>query len=131
MNFKLHLLLSISLLFLLNTSAWALELRGYADVTYSISSSDADSIEENGAFAIGELDLFITGVIRNRIDVLAEIVIEQDIEGGAFVDVERLLVGYQAALPQGRDHSSIWGFQRPPGGNGQKQRRIISLCVAG
>lgn len=78
--------------------AWGLELKGYADITYTQSSSDRDSIEENGAFAIGEFDLFMTHLIHDRIDVLAELVIELDSKGESFfVDLERLQVGYASS----------------------------------
>ena len=54
----------------------------------------SDSIGENGAFAIGEFDLFMTHLIRNRIEVLFELVIESDIEGVSFIDLKRVQVGY-------------------------------------
>ena len=91
-------------------------MRVFGDVLYKRSSSDSQSIEENGAFALGEFDLFMTGLIRNRIEITSELVIEQDIEGNPFIHLEHLEVGYlftdALKISAGRFHNALGYWNR-------------------
>jgi hypothetical protein len=75
-------------------TAWGFDLRGYADINYARSFGQKGSIEGNGAFMLGQMDFFVTQLIQNRIEVLAEAVIESDLEGHTEIDLERLQAGY-------------------------------------
>jgi hypothetical protein len=86
--------LALLMLLLTASHAHGFELRGYADLNYARSFGNKGSIEENGAFMLGQLDLFMTQLIQNRIEVLAEAVIESDTEGNTEIDLERLQAGY-------------------------------------
>lgn len=96
MHFRpLSLSLVIFLTAFLHTPAAGLEFRGYADITYARSTNAEDPNEENGAFALGEVDFFLIHVIGGQIDVLSELVIEQaESDGEGVIDLERLQIGY-------------------------------------
>lgn len=84
-----------------------LQMRGFADVQYHIS----DQRGEKNAFALGQLDLFITSRLADNLDVLAELVLEGDEHNAFGFEAERLLLQYRAneylTLGVGRYHSSI------------------------
>ena len=74
-------------------SASSFELHGFGDVQYYqfLNSDDAD---ENGAFFLGQLDLYVAESIGPRLDVLTEVAIESP-DGAEFViDLERIQIGY-------------------------------------
>jgi hypothetical protein len=87
---------SLLILVILGTvhTAWGFDLRGYADLNYARSFGNKGSIEENGSFMLGQMDLFMTQLIQNRIEVLSEAVIESDNSGNTDIDLERLQAGY-------------------------------------
>ena len=80
-------------------------IRGFADVTYRASDRD----EESGSFGLGQLDLYVSSQISERIRFLSEIVFEYD--EGWLVDVERIEVEYTAnrylSVQAGKRHSPI------------------------
>ncbi|MBI3610293.1 MAG: hypothetical protein HY204_06280 [Nitrospirae bacterium] len=83
-------------------TAWGLEFKGFADVTYSRSTIDPglsppntiDPDERNGTFGLGPFDLFLTQPLENRLEVLSELVVESDRTGDSFIDLERLQMSY-------------------------------------
>lgn len=88
-------------------SAMALDLHGFADVSYQHDLHDDDAPEENnGAFVIGPLDFYIAESLGPRVDMLAEFAFESGI-----VDVERLQIGYMSSdslkVYAGRFHTSL------------------------
>jgi hypothetical protein len=88
-------------------SSPAFELHGFADVSYNHDiHDDAEPQENNGAFEIGPVDLYVAESLGPRLDVLTEIAIESGI-----VDLERLQVGYLVSdalkVSVGRFHSSL------------------------
>jgi hypothetical protein len=72
-----------------NRPASAFEFHGFADVSYQHDIHDTNAVENNGAFALGPIDLYVAESLGPRVDVLVEALIES---GG--VDVERLQIGY-------------------------------------
>ncbi|MFQ5508700.1 MAG: hypothetical protein ACE5FN_05090 [Leptospirillia bacterium] len=86
-----------------------LELNGFGDVVFSATEM-SDSGDDNNGFALGQLDLYMAEQVSDRIDVLAELVIES--ASGAFViDLERLQIGYaldnNRKLRVGRFHNLL------------------------
>ncbi len=88
----------------------AFELRGFGDVTYT-KSDEAASTAHHGTFTLGQLDLYITQPITDRIDVLTELSVETDSSGDTGIDLERLQISYQArdwlVIRAGRFHNLI------------------------
>ncbi len=87
--------------------AMALELHGFADVSYQHDlNDDATPEENNGAFAVGPIDFYIAESLGPRVDMLAEFAFESGI-----VDVERLQIGYLFSdllkIYAGRFHTSL------------------------
>lgn len=78
--------LFISIIFL--SDARGFELKGFSDVNY-IKSDLQGGENENGAFALGAIDLYASELITDHIEVLMEVALENGI-----VDVERLQIGY-------------------------------------
>lgn len=88
-------------------SAMALDLHGFADISYRQDVRDSAAPEENnGAFAVGALDFYIAESLGPRVDMLAEF----ELKSGA-VDVERLQIGYlfsdSLKVYAGRFHTSL------------------------
>ena len=83
----------------------------FYDISYQFSPSEnASRSLKNGAFVLGQYDLFTSYNIDNRIEVLAELVFEAP--GGELeVDLERLLISYTfidlLTLEVGRGHSPL------------------------
>jgi hypothetical protein len=91
-------------------SASPLDLHGFGDVQY-YQFLNSDDTNENGAFFLGQLDLYAAESIAPRLDVLTELVIESP-DGAEFVvDLERIQIGYLVSdalkLSAGRFHSPI------------------------
>src|SRR3990172_6600024 len=91
-------------------SASPLDLHGFGDVQY-YQFLNSDDANENGAFFLGQLDLYAAESIGPRLDILTELVIESP-DGGEFVvDLERIQIGYLFSdalkLSAGRFHSPV------------------------
>ncbi|MBI5137910.1 MAG: hypothetical protein HZA24_11335 [Nitrospirae bacterium] len=90
-------------------TAHAFTLNGFGDITYSSTPKDANG-ESNNGFALGQLDFYAAEQIGDRLDVLAEYVIENPGDGFV-VDLERLQVGYAVAnnhkIRAGRFHNLL------------------------
>ncbi len=92
-------------------SASPLDFHGFGDVQYYQFLNSDDANDENGAFFLGQLDLYAAESIGPRLDVLTELVIESP-DGAEFVvDLERIQIGYLVSdalkLSAGRFHSPI------------------------
>lgn len=73
---------------------YGFEMRGFADIDYEWSPSDkASESLQNGAFAVGQLDLFSSHSLTNHLDALMEVVIEAS-GGETEIDPERIEIGY-------------------------------------
>lgn len=85
-----------------------LDLRGFGDVTASVSKVEGDGRTE---FALGQLDLFMTARLSERSHFLGELVIETDSDGETVADIERLVVSYDigqnATVSAGRIHTAL------------------------
>ncbi len=68
----------------------ALSINAFSDVTYS---STQEGRQSNNGFALGQLNFYLTEQVSDRIDVLADYVIESP-GAGFVIDLERLQVGY-------------------------------------
>ncbi len=78
--------------------AQAFKLNGFGDVTFDASERTSSEPDSNG-FALGALDFYVAEQISDRLDVLAEFVIESPGDGFV-VDLERL----QATYSLGNNH---------------------------
>lgn len=109
-NSKILLLPLIVLLVLLGTSSMArsFELNGFGDVTFT---SSTETNNNNGAFALGGLDLYVSQPIDDKTEVVVEFVIEADATGESKIDLERLqlryLVNDALKLHAGRFHNIL------------------------
>src|SRR3990167_7246133 len=79
------------------TFAPQLTLRGFGHVQYDSRQSDFsdDTAGDTNHFANGELDLFITSELGEKISFLSETLFEFEEDGGQELDVERLLLKYE------------------------------------
>jgi hypothetical protein len=84
-----------------------LRIRGFSDVTLHGSNQKGDTT----SFSLGQLDLFVTSDISDRLKFLSEIVFEAGPDNAFGVDVERLLLTYSfndfLHIGVGRFHSAI------------------------
>ncbi|MBI3622260.1 MAG: hypothetical protein HY208_08760 [Nitrospirae bacterium] len=101
----------LAVLLLLGSSpGHAFDLRGFGDVTFT-KSDDAGSADRHGSFTLGQLDLYVTQPITDRLDVLAELTIESETSGDFVADLERLQIGYRAwdwlVIRAGRFHNLL------------------------
>lgn len=86
---KLIILLLITTVFLINHSkAYAFELNGFTDVSFTKSYKGGEEFKD-GNFAIGTLDLYLAQNLEDT-EILVELVIEE----GDVLDLERLYIGY-------------------------------------
>ena len=87
------------------SAAYAFELNGFADVSFTKSTEGADEYR-NGDFAFGTLDLYLAQTLDD-IDILVELIVEK----GNVLDLERLTIGYSfsdaAKLRVGRFHTPL------------------------
>jgi len=87
----------------------AFELNGFGDVTFTNAERYLGTSANNG-FALGQFDLYVAEQISDRLDVLAEFVIESP-GAGFVVDLERLQIGYafnnNNKIRAGRFHNVI------------------------
>lgn len=83
------------------------ELKGFSDVTFNKSTLKG-SESENGSFALDGIDLYVSELLTDHIELLTEM----SVEGGG-VDVERLQIGYifndALKIRAGRFHN-VLGF---------------------
>jgi hypothetical protein len=90
-----------------NSSVPSVKLRMFGDVGYDASDQKGD----NNSFHIGTLDLFMTGVLTDRVSVLGEVLFVPLKDNSIGVDIERLLLQYKHNdyfnFGIGRYHSSI------------------------
>ncbi len=86
-------------------------LHGFADVGYTHSQAPAAD-DRKGGFTMGNLDLFLTPELSERVKMLAEVVIEYGADGTIGTDVERMQLGYTV-----NDALTLWGgrFHTPYG----------------
>jgi hypothetical protein len=93
----------------LPSASQAFELNGFGDVTFTNKEADTNNGDNNG-FALGQLDFYVAEQVSDRLDVLAEFVIESPGEGFV-VDLERLQIGYafnnNHKLRAGRFHNLL------------------------
>jgi len=91
-----------------------LSLGGFADVNYSVLHEDGEGTRN--FFSLGDLDLFITSQLSDRISILVETLVEfadrsATVDQENAIDVERLLFKYEYAdwlnLAAGRSHVPI------------------------
>ena len=86
-----------------------MQFRGFSDIQYH--ASDQKGVTDT--FALGQLNLFITSKISDKINALAELVIEADPNNAFGIEPERLLLQYAVNdylnLSLGRYHTAI-GF---------------------
>lgn len=95
----------ILLLLTLIPEANGFEIKGFADVTFTKSTLKGDP-NENGSFTLGPIDLYVSELLTDRIELLSEMALE---DGG--VDVERLQIGYifsdALKVRAGRFHNAL------------------------
>jgi hypothetical protein len=97
-----------------------LALRGFGNVDYGATDRrgrvSGAPLDTTNSFVLGDLDLFLTSQVANDISFLAETLLEFQEDGSTVVDVERLLIRYDAAdwlaLSVGRGHSAIGYWNR-------------------
>jgi hypothetical protein len=84
-----------------------MQIKGYADVTYHAG----DGNSEKHSFALGQVDLFITSRLSEKLSVLSEVVIEARDDNKVGIDLERLLLQYTPSdkwnFSFGRYHTGI------------------------
>src|SRR5467141_2138528 len=84
-----------------------LRIRGFSDVTLHGSNLKGDTT----SFSLGQVDLFITSDVSEKLKFLSEVVFEAGRDNAFGVDVERLLLTYSFGdflnVGAGRFHSAI------------------------
>lgn len=84
-----------------------LQLQGFADVDYRATNERG----KNNAFALGQLDLFITSRLSDKFNVLSELIIQADNTNTFSFEIHRLLLQYHPNdyfnLNIGRYHTGI------------------------
>lgn len=95
---SLSILLSFSL-------AHGFEIKGFSDVNFIKSTLEGDP-NRNGSFALGAIDLYVSELVTDHIEILTEIALENGI-----TDVERLQIGYifndALKIRAGRVHNAL------------------------
>jgi hypothetical protein len=86
-----------------------LEIQGFADMNFRAS----DQKGTTNAFALGQLDLFLTSRLSEKFSVLGELIVEADSSNEFSFEIHRLLLRYEHNeyfnFSAGRFHSAI-GF---------------------
>jgi len=84
-----------------------MQFRGFSDVSYHADDLKGDT----NSFALGQFNLFITSKLTDRINVLAEAVVEADQHNTVGIDLERVLIQYSTSdyfkVGFGRYHTAI------------------------
>ncbi|MBI1823548.1 MAG: hypothetical protein HYR80_05495 [Nitrospirae bacterium] len=92
-------------LFLSLSVAHGFEIKGFSDVDFLKSTLKGDP-NENGSFSLGAIDLYVSELVTDHIEILTEMALE---DGG--VDVERLQIGYifndALKIRAGRVHNAL------------------------
>jgi hypothetical protein len=87
----------------------SMQLLGFGDVSFVAPTADEEP--SSPAFVLGQLDLFITSRLSERLSVLGEIVFEASDDNTVVADVERLLLRYARSesliVSAGRYHTAI------------------------
>lgn len=103
-----YLMALIIILFIRDATAF--ELKGFGDVNFEKVTGSDGKEHTIGSFVLGDLDLYISEQIDDRLDVLGEVLIEL---GEEKVDVERFHIGYifsdAVKIRVGRFHTPL-GF---------------------
>jgi len=90
--------------------AVAFEMKGFGDVNFEKVMGSVGKEHTHGSFFLGDVDLYISEVIDDRLDLLGEILIEL---GDEEIDVERFHIGYifsdAIKIRAGRFHTPL-GF---------------------
>ncbi len=88
-----------------------LNIRGYGDIGYGYSRVSGKTPSTQNSFSLGQLDLYITSRITDKLGVVMENVFEADRDNFMSLDVERILLQYRQnkyfAADVGRYHTSI------------------------
>ncbi len=88
-----------------------MQFRGFADVSFH--ADDRTGTSTASSFSLGQFNLFITSKISDKVDVLAEAVVEADDLNAVGLDLERLLFHWSSSdylnISVGRYHTAI-GF---------------------
>jgi hypothetical protein len=104
-RFSIFLWGTLLFLFTLLPEANGFEIKGFADVTFTKGTLKGDPTE-NGSFALGPIDLYVSELLTDRIELLSEMALE---DGG--VDIERLQIGYifndALKIRAGRFHNAL------------------------
>lgn len=91
----------------------SLSIYGFGDIDYDATWEDADEggNQDTNNYALGDLDLFLTSQIAERLNFLAENLFEFEDDGSVNVEVERLLLKYDYAdwlrAEAGRGHTAL------------------------
>jgi AMIN domain len=84
-----------------------LQLQGFADVNYRAINQQGNP----NAFALGQLDLFLTSRLSDKFSVLSELIIEAGLDNAFSFEIHRLLLQYYPNdyfnLSIGRYHTAI------------------------
>ena len=85
----------------------SLQLQGFADIDYRSTNEHG----VNNAFALGQLDLFITSRLSDKFNVLSELIIQAGHDNAFSFEIHRLLLQYYPNdyfnLSVGRYHTGI------------------------
>lgn len=84
-----------------------ISFHGFGDINYRFSNESGSK----NAFALGQLDFFVTSRIAENLSILNETVIEANEENNFGIEIERLLLQYRGTdwfnLDVGRYHTSV------------------------
>ncbi|MBI5756195.1 MAG: hypothetical protein HZA12_04650 [Nitrospirae bacterium] len=102
--------LIFTVIILLAGNTHAFELKGFGDVSFEKVSGSQSKEYRRGSFVLGDVDLYISEQIGDRLDILGEILLELEDEEA---DVERFHITYTfndaVKIRAGRFHTPI-GF---------------------
>ena len=106
----LSLLVIVFVVISLKEDAGAFEFKGFANIDFETVKGSDNNEHKYGSFIVGGMDLYISEVINDRLDILGEILIDPE-EG--LIDLERFHVGYifvdAIKIRTGRFHTPL-GF---------------------
>ena len=84
-----------------------LQFHGFGDVTYKANNQPTDK----NSFVLGQLDFFVTSQLSDKVSVLSESVIEAGGANDFGIEIERLLLQYDASdyfkMDIGRYHTAV------------------------
>lgn len=86
-------------------------IRGYGDVGFGYKKTESPAPGSQNSFALGQMDLYITSRLTDRLGVVMETVFEGQPDNNVSVDVERFLLQYRQnkyfTAELGRYHTAI------------------------